>query len=177
MWHGAFIRKWRPKEMAKPECPYTSFCEKIVGKCDREMGMSEIKLGKLSKAYSLGFFLESLLIGDKDVRPLWGWGRQLYTRSSTCFRERTVSPCCSYCFSIFFSLKYSTWHHICSELGHCKANTLITLGTPEWFGEKQASGILWHKWVMKLEPLLHYGKWESRFLLLSCYNHCWERNG
>ena len=35
--------------MAKPECPYTSFCEKIVGKCDREMGMSEIKLGKKKK--------------------------------------------------------------------------------------------------------------------------------
>lgn len=51
--------------MAKPECPYTRFCEKAVGKCGRQMGMSETKWGKLSKTYSFGFFLESLFIGDK----------------------------------------------------------------------------------------------------------------
>ena len=139
--------------MAKPECPYTSFCEKIVGKCDREMGMSEIKLGKkkkenqgnLVRPIHLDFSWSPSLLEIKMPAPSEDREGSSTRRSSTCFRERSVSPCCTYCFSIFFSLKYSTWHHICSELGHCKANMLIILGTLEWFGEKQASGILWHK--------------------------------
>ena len=131
--------------MAKPECPYTRFCEKAVGKCDRQMGMSETKRGKLSKAYSFGFSWSPSLLEIKMFVPSEDREGSSTPGSSPCFRERSASPCHTYCFTISFSLKYSTWYHICSELRHCKANMLIILGTLEWFCEKQASGILWHK--------------------------------
>lgn len=133
--------------------------------------------GNLARPIHLDFSWSPSLLEIKMFVPSEDREGSSTPRSSPCFRERSASPCCTYCFSISFSLKYSTWHHICSELRHCKANMLIIPGTLEWFCEKQSSGILWHKWVMKLEPLLHYGKWEPRVLLLSCYNHCWGRNG
>ena len=73
---GAFIRKWGPKEVVKPECFYAKFKEewRVMEKLDRD-GLSAVKWEKAKPV--CWDFLGSSIFWDNEAPFLWEWGGQL----------------------------------------------------------------------------------------------------